>query len=178
MLDLVREGVVSPSADQVAERAGLGRRTVFRLFKDMEQLYAEMHALMLGRIERIMNDPIEGVDWRARLDAMIERRKRLYEEILVIKTAADAHRHRSKFLQDTHEEMSRMLRELMGFLLPREIKADRLLVETLDGVLSLDLWRRLRVDQRLSVKDAGVVWDRLVAGVLAESSAATVRKPM
>lgn len=166
MLDLVREGAVSPSAEQVAERAGLGRRTVFRLFKDMEQLYAEMHAAMLGRVQRIVAEPIEGADWRARLQAMLERRARLFEEILVIKTAADAHRHRSKFLQAAHTELNQMLRELMSFLLPRDIKADRLLLEALDGVLSLDLWRRLRMDQRLSPEEATAVWRRLIAALL------------
>lgn len=178
MLELVQQGVISPSAEQVAERAGLGRRTVFRLFKDMEQLYAEMHATMIGRLERIMADPIEGADWRARLDSLVDRRIRLFEEILAIKTAADAHRHRSKFLQSTHAELSRMLRELMGFLLPREIKGDRLLVEALDGALSFDLWRRLRLDQRLSADDASAVWKRLVAALLDAAGAPTVRKPM
>jgi AcrR family transcriptional regulator len=32
MLELVRAGETKPSADQVAEAAGVGRRTVFRLF--------------------------------------------------------------------------------------------------------------------------------------------------
>lgn len=178
MLELVQRGVISPSAVQVADQAGIGRRTVFRLFKDMEQLYAEIHAVMIGRLERIMVEPIEGADWRARLDSLVARRVRLFEEILAIKTAADAHRHRSKFLQGTHAELSRMLRELMGFLLPGEIKADRLLVEALDGMLSFDLWRRLRLDQGLGADDAAAVWKRLVAALLDGPGAPTVRKPM
>lgn len=92
MLELAREGDPAPSADIVAERAGVGRRTVFRLFSDMESLYREMHATMLARIEHIRAMPIEGATWRAQLDALIDRRITLFEEILPIKMAADVHR--------------------------------------------------------------------------------------
>ncbi len=50
MLDLLREGEADPSADLVAERAGVGRRTVFRLFSDMEGVFREMHAIMASRL--------------------------------------------------------------------------------------------------------------------------------
>ncbi|MBT5683609.1 MAG: TetR family transcriptional regulator, partial [Gammaproteobacteria bacterium] len=42
MLELVREGRMAPTAEEVAKRAEVGLRTVFRRFKDMESLYAEM----------------------------------------------------------------------------------------------------------------------------------------
>src|SRR5215470_646283 len=81
MLDLAREGELTPSAETVADRAGVGRRTVFRLFSDMESLYREMHAIMLARIEHIRVLPIEGATWRARLDCLVERRAQLFEEV-------------------------------------------------------------------------------------------------
>ena len=42
MLEIIQEGEVSPSAEQVAERADVGLRTVFRHFSDMDSLYSEM----------------------------------------------------------------------------------------------------------------------------------------
>ena len=42
MLEIIRTGDMSPSADQVAARADVGLRTVFRHFKDMDSLYSEM----------------------------------------------------------------------------------------------------------------------------------------
>lgn len=166
LLALAREGVVSPSADLVAERAEVGRRTVFRLFKDMESVYAEMHAVMLGRVARIMEDPIEGPDWRARLESLIKRRIRLFEEVLPIRIAADAHRHRSHFLQESQVRIQRMLRELLLFVLPKAIHEDPGRLEALDAVLSLDMWRRLRVDQGLSAAEAGKVWRRIVSALV------------
>lgn len=40
LLDLVAGVVVTPSAEAVAARAGVGLRTVFRHFRDMESLSA------------------------------------------------------------------------------------------------------------------------------------------
>ena len=45
LLGLVGEGVLEPTAEQVAARADVGIRTVFRHFSDMESLFAEMSAL-------------------------------------------------------------------------------------------------------------------------------------
>jgi len=42
MMDIVREGQIAPSAEQVAARADVGLRTVFRHFQDMDSLYREM----------------------------------------------------------------------------------------------------------------------------------------
>ena len=39
MLELVNEGNLIPTAQQVSDRAGVGIRSVFRHFSDMESLY-------------------------------------------------------------------------------------------------------------------------------------------
>ena len=38
-LDLVQEGVLQPSADQIADRAGVSRRSIFYHFSDLAALY-------------------------------------------------------------------------------------------------------------------------------------------
>ena len=38
LLDLYREGNLSPGADAVAERSGLSRRSLFRYFDDLDDL--------------------------------------------------------------------------------------------------------------------------------------------
>src|SRR5262249_22213473 len=44
LVELVGEGILEPTAQQVAARARVGMRTVFRRFSDMESLFAEMGA--------------------------------------------------------------------------------------------------------------------------------------
>ena len=167
MLEFARQGDAQPSAEAVAERAGVGRRTVFRLFNDMESLYREMHAVMMASIEDIKAIPISGDTVGERLACVIERRVRLYEEIMPIKSAADTQRWQSRFLQEAHEDVVGLLRQMLQFLLPKEIKEDADTFEALDAVLSLDTWRRLRHDQNLSVKSARRVWEKMVAAIIA-----------
>ena len=167
MLEFARAGNATPSAEQVAERAGVGRRTVFRLFNDMESLYREMHGAMMARIEDIKAIPIKGDTAQERLAWIIERRVRLYEEIMPIKMAADTQRANSRFLQEAHELVVQLLRQMLQFLLPKEVKDDADKFEALDAALSLDTWRRLRHDQKLSVKNARRVWEKMVAAIIA-----------
>ena len=167
MLEFAREGNGQPSADQVAERAGVGRRTVFRLFNDMESVYREMHGAMMARVEDIKAIQVKGDTPEERLAWIIERRVRLYEEIMPIKMAADTQRANSPFLQEAHELMVQLLRQMLQFLLPKEVKDDSDKFEALDAALSLDTWRRLRQDQKLSVKNARRVWEKMVAAIIA-----------
>lgn len=166
MIALAEEGDATPSAEAVADRAGVGRRTVFRLFEDMESLYREMHAAMHRRIEYIRAMLIEGETWQERLDCLIERRARLFEEILPLKRAGDAHRHRSPFLQEAHEETTKTLRQMLRFVLPKTIVADADRFEALDAVLSIEVWTKLRRDQALTQKVATRILKRLAEAAL------------
>jgi len=166
MLDLARAGEISPSAEQVAEQAGVGRRTVFRLFSDMEGVYREMHAVMVERITPVFVAPFQATTWRAKVDELIERRARMFEEMRPIRTAGDAHRHRSQFLQSEHKRLTKLQRDTLVGLLPASLRSDDERVEALDLALSFESWRRLRQEQRLPVKQAIAVWRRLARALL------------
>jgi AcrR family transcriptional regulator len=162
MIELIREGEVAPSADRVAERAGVGRRTVFRLFNDMEGVYREMHAVMVTRLQPMFLAPFAGKTWRERLDEVVERRARMYEEMLPVKSAADAHRYRSNFLQKEHRKLTRLQRDTMLAILPAWIAGQADKVEALDLALSFEAWRRLRQEQGLPMKRATAVLRRMI----------------
>lgn len=159
MLEMLREGVRDPSAEALAERAGVGRRTVFRLFSDKEGLYREMHAIMLARLLPIFSAPIDGATWRDRLDNVIERRSRLFEDMLPIKTAADAQRYRSDLLHKEHGEFTAMQRSTLAFVLPKNMSPEKL--DMLDLALSFETWRRLRLEQKLAPKAASALMRKL-----------------
>lgn len=166
LLELARAGEVAPSAETVAERAGVGRRTVFRLFNDMDGVYREMHAVMVGRISPMFTAPFIATAWRARIDELIERRARMFEEMRPIKSAAEAHKHRSPFLQNEHRKITKLQRDTLAAALPDAIRNDRERLESLDLVLSFEAWRRLRQEQKLTIKDAIGVWKRLARALL------------
>ncbi len=163
MLDLVREGDLSPSADAVAARAGVGRRTVFRLFSDMEGIYREMNAIMRDKVAPVRALPLAGDTPEARLHALVDRRVLFFEEVLPVMTAAAVHRHRSPVLQADHSHIQAELRAILVAMLGPGASAQR--VEGLDAVLSFDMWRRLRLEQGLDPLAAVAILHRLVDGL-------------
>jgi AcrR family transcriptional regulator len=154
MLELVRAGAISPNAEEVAERAGVGLRTVFRHFDDMDSLYREMAEAMRNELQPIVAAPLASRGWQDRLDEMIERRARLFERAMPFKNAADVHRHRSAFLRKDYETMRSAERAALEAALPAALKNDKRFFEALDQALSFATWQHLRRDQKLSPADA------------------------
>ena len=161
MMALVEEGQISPIAEQVAERAQVGLRSVFRHFNDMDSLFAEM-AMRLARHYQAGLAPFVSSDWRGQLFEAIDRRIGIYEKLLPYKRAADAHRHTSPALQNSHVETSQLMRARLRSLLPPTLRDDAVAFETLDFLLSIDSWQRLRLEQRLTPEAARAVVERQV----------------
>jgi AcrR family transcriptional regulator len=166
MLELVGEGIVSPGAEVVAERAGVGLRTVFRHFDNMEGLYQEINAVMTAEVRPMWERPFENREWPGLIDELVERRSRLFERIMPYKIAADMHRHQSPFLAGQVAELTREQRVALTRLLPKTWRDNSLFLESLDLVLSFETWRRLRKDQKLSPQRARQVLGHLAAALL------------
>ena len=154
MLGLIGGGAISPSAEEVAARAGVGLRTVFRHFDDMDSLYREISELMTAELMPIATAPLPPGGWRARLAELVERRSRVFEKMMPFKIAADVHRHRSVFLRDEHAQLSAMQRATLREALPPKLRLGGAAFEALDLLMSFDSWRRLRQDQKLPVAQA------------------------
>ncbi len=58
LVELVQEGELQPTGEQVATRAGVGLRTVFRHFEDMESLYAEIQARLQRLFQPLLAAPL------------------------------------------------------------------------------------------------------------------------
>lgn len=168
MLELVREGEVSPAAELVAERAGVGLRTVFRHFKDMDSLYREMTAVIHAELEAVIAQPFVATDWRGRVRELIQRRGAAYDRIAPFRRAAEVHRIRSGVLAGDHTRFVTVAREILRRELPAEVAADRDLFEALDLLLSFEAWSRLRRDQGLTARRAAEALDRAVNALVSE----------
>jgi len=150
MIELVAEGRITPSAEDVASRAGVGLRTVFRHFTDMESLYAALTSSLAEQYEMWLI-PFESTDWQGQLVEAIERRTATYERLLPFKRAGDAHRHVSPAIQAEHARMLGMMRNRLRSFLPAAITDDDVRFETIDLMLSFEAWQRLRDEQGLSI---------------------------
>ena len=167
MLDLVREGQVAPGAEEVAARAEVGLRTVFRHFKDMDSLYRELATAVERELIQIVAKPFKAETWQGKVLELVERRTPVYERIMPFRRASDTHRHTSPFIQTRHGVLAGQAREILIRILPPEVVKDTLTFESLDLLLSFEAWARLRSEQGLSQKRARDVLTAAVERVLA-----------
>ncbi len=169
MLELVREGQIAPTAEEVAQRADVGLRTVFRRFKDMESLYAEMSVAISEQVAPIINEALSDDEWWRNFAQLVERRLRVYEVIMPYRVAAQVLKFQSDILLNRHLEIVRDERERLMSVLPSFLLEDRPLIEALQAVLSFDMWNQLRSDQDLSAQAAGDVVNKILSGLLPET---------
>jgi len=151
MLELVAQGNLEPSADQIAEIAKVGRRSLFRHFSDMDTLYREMTHSIAATMGAIVQQPFQAADWRGQILELVDRRAAGFEKMKPFLLAGLVHRHRSAFLKAAHARFVGMLREILVRVLPRDIAGDAILVEALDMLLGFESWNRLREDQGLGI---------------------------
>ena len=170
MIALVREGNGLPSAETVAARAGVGLRTVFRLFEDMDGVYRGMQAMLGAEIQPLLDGPITETDWRAALDVLIDRRARAYEAMLPLQIAADAQRHRSRALQEGRARLVRTQRDMLLPVLPAAVIGDPARLDALDLTLSFEAWRRLRTDQGASIDHARAVMRSMALTLIGDAA--------
>jgi AcrR family transcriptional regulator len=166
MLQLVGEGDMTPSAEAVATRAGVGLRSVFRHFDNMESLYRQINAEMNAEIRPIAERPFLTREWPAQIDEVIERRVEIFEGIMPYKIAAELHRHQSPFLAEHAAMLTREQRAALDRIVPRKLQRKALFMDSLELVLSFETWRRLRKDQELTVPRARRVITQLVYALL------------
>jgi len=170
MIALVSEGLTMPPAEAVAARAGVGLRTVFRLFEDMDGLYRGMQAVMTERLGSLLESPIEASEWPEAINILIDRRAEAFEMILPLQIAADSARSRSAALRDGRLRLVRGQRDTLLAALPAAIQGDAELVQALDLALSFETWRRLRTDQGADVAQARAVMRRIGSALVGDTA--------
>lgn len=167
LLEVVGKGDVSPSAARIAEVAGVGLRSVFRHFADMDALYREMGEVIEARVLPIMLQVPNGTAWKERMFDLAERRAKVFELIMPYRISANLRRYESRYLMQDYRRMLRLEAETVDAHLPDTVKADMAGARAVNVILSFQTWRLLRHDQDLPVDAARAVVQRLLADVLA-----------
>ena len=154
---LIDGGDMDPSAAKVAEEAGVGLRTVFRHFDDMDGLYREMAERLEAEILPVVMTPWKAETWRERVIELIERRAQIYERIMPLKIAAGLRRFSSPQLGYAYRRFLVMERAGLKGILPQSVAEDEVLLGALELLTGFQAWRRLRHDQELSGDQARAV---------------------
>jgi AcrR family transcriptional regulator len=176
--ELVREGVVQPSAEQVAVHAGVGERSVYRHFRDMESLYGEIGRLVQSEVADLVEPgPSSEGTLPERIRGLVAWRARLFERIAPFERSGTLARFRSPVLQRQHANVGRTMRRQLAAVFRDELAhGDAAVIEAVDALASFEAWQRLRVEQRLGAKRAARTVEAALHSLLSSARPARRRK--
>lgn len=159
MLDCFEDGLLRPGASEVAERAGVSTRAVFRHFDNMEALIEQAAEL---QYERVMGQlpplTLEG-SREKRVESLVARVTRGFELTAPVRRAAMLREPFSDTIQERYawlrSEIRRNLRRAFEEELATLSEPDRRdRIAALRTLLSFAAWEELRRHERLSVAAA------------------------
>ena len=169
LFDLMRDDEMTPTAVTVAERAGVGLRTVFRHFEDMESIFEEMTAELKAVTMPKVVAPFEASDWRDQLMELVDRNAELWEDVFPMQVALVIRRFQSEFLTRQYQSEVQLLRSSLKSFLPKDIVENRPLFAAIEVNFTFATWRRLREDQGLSVEASKETLKLIMKALIAES---------
>lgn len=175
LMDLVGSGVLQPTVQQVAERAGVGVRSVFRHFSEMETLHRAMDARLESEARPLLASPDRSGPLAQRVANLARARAIFFERIAPYKRSGNTVRWRSGFLQSRHLNLQRELRADLLRWLPEFAGAPPAVAEAADLASSFEAWERLRFDRQLSVRAATAVVETTISALLPQVRRAGAR---
>lgn len=170
MLDLLREGR-RPGAQQIAERAGVSLRSVFRHFEDLDGLFTIAATLQRRKTRHLFDIGAPNGTLEERIGNLVDHRARLYEEVTPTRRVAvfqaPLHPPLRAGLTEANTQLRRQLPRIFAAELRRQSAASRReLLEAVEAATSWGTWETLRVDQRLSIDRAKRIVRRTLLSLL------------
>ena len=180
LLELLTEGHLRPSAEKIAERAGISRRALFNHFRDVEDLLAQAAQRRFEQILPTLRPlPTEGsLPERARAAATMLCG--LYERVAPVRRAALHGEPESKVVAERMTETRRMHRASVEAAFARELAAcpateRKDLAAMLAGLTGFVLWDELTTKQGLPPTRVAAAIERQILAALSPVSPAPAR---
>lgn len=163
MLALYSDGYLAPSSDQIAERAALSPRSLFRYFDDIDDL---VRAAIDRHVERIRPtwalkiDVAEPIDQRIRV--LVAQRLKMFDAMSFVGVISRIRAPFQPIVADQLREIRAFLRAQLRDLLAPELgqlddPVAANLLAMIDVLCSFEAYQLLHVDQGLSRARAGAV---------------------
>ena len=153
-LALMEEGNLIPTAQQISDKAGVGIRSFFRHFADMETLFATIEEQTRDSTEaRFLGGDRDG-SLEERIQHAVERHADGYEAETNTILSTSAQLWRWKILRKNYARYQRGLRKDLDDWLPELKELEPGKREAVDAIASFEMWHRLRYHQGLGKKAA------------------------
>jgi AcrR family transcriptional regulator len=148
-LALMEEGNLIPTAQQISDRAGVGIRSFFRHFEDMETLFATIDEQTRATTEALFLGGDRDGTLEERILHAIERRGEGYKKQRNKILSTSAQLWRSETLRKNYGRYQRGLRKDLDNWLPELSQLSSSEREAVDAIASFEMWHRLRYHQGL-----------------------------
>ncbi|MEM9513280.1 MAG: TetR/AcrR family transcriptional regulator [Actinomycetota bacterium] len=146
LVELIHEGNLEPGAKQIAERAGVSHRSVFRYFEDMTDLAETAVRREFAAAAELAAIPQPSSDsLAARIDALVESRFQLYRAVANATLVARQQATRYPRINDEMAALANVLRsELIDYFAPELTGCDEpttiAIADTVMTLTSFDGW--------------------------------------
>ena len=149
-LALMDEGALVPTAQQIADRAGVGIRSFFRHFADMDSLFLAADEMLISSYEALFEVDNRAGSLSERVARAIDLYGNAFDQLRPIILCTQAQLWRSPKLRENYAWHQKRLRKELELWLPEVAALPKDRREALHAVASFDMWHRLREDQGLS----------------------------
>jgi AcrR family transcriptional regulator len=150
MLELIRQGNLVPTAQQVADHASVGIRSVFRHFEDMESIFETASELCHREYRGLFIGGDRSGSLQERILHATECHANAYETISNMILSGAARRWNSAVLQKSYLDYQHQLRRDLDEWLPELKSISENKRQAVDSIASFEMWHRLRNIQALS----------------------------
>ena len=155
MIILVQRGILEPTAQQVADEAGIGIRTVFRQVQDKENLFSKMDEKVRADLQEILDRAAHPQgNLKERIEGLIELEAEIFEKNLQFLRATLANKWKYNTLQKNYERNQRNIKSLLYTWIPELNNLSESKQVLLTSVNTAGYWIELRENLKLSVTGA------------------------
>lgn len=155
MIILVQRGILEPTAQQVADEAGIGIRTVFRQVQDKENLFSKMDEKVRADLQEILDRAAQPQgNLEERIEGLIELEAEIFEKNLQFLRATLANKWKYNTLQKNYERNQRNIKSLLYTWIPELNNLSESKQVLLTSVNTAGYWVELRENLKLSVTGA------------------------
>ena len=166
-LTLINEEKQVPTAQQIADRAGVSIRSFFRHFADMDALFLSADEMLGASYETLFAVTDRSGTLSQRISRAVDLYGNAFDQLCDLILCTPALAWRFPALQERYAYHQKRLRDELELWLPEVAISPRSRREAVHAVTSFEMWHRLRTHQRLSQKSSHAIIQELVTGLLA-----------
>tara|TARA_E500000178_G_scaffold134879_1_gene134946 strand:+ start:3769 stop:4365 length:597 start_codon:yes stop_codon:yes gene_type:complete len=167
--ELIQEGMLAPTAQQIAERAGVGIRSFFRHFEDMESLASASDDHIRSTYEALWAGGDRSGSLDDRIQRAIERHSDAYEQVAHLILSTRSQLWRSEVLRGNYARNQHKLALDLDHWMPEITQLPSAQRKAVYATASFDMWHRLRSVQAMDSESAVSVVVTLIKTLLNHS---------